>query len=309
MNESHLSLWKLEVFCRVIEERSFSAAARALAISQPTVSSHIAALEKAIGARLFDRVDGEISTTQVGSLLYEESRRVLDQHRRAFQNVLDFLGVVRGTLRIGGSTIPGNYILPRYVRGFRDEHPGIQVDVRCGSSSGVLDRLGAGEFEIAIVGEKPGSEEFRHFAFEEDEIVLAVPRDHPLNGRGAASIEEALAHPHVARQPGSATRALVERALARKGVEFSSAATIACLVDSSEGVRQAVLSGLGVAFLSARAIALELEAGWVSACRVEGLDLTRRFHMVTSVRRTSSPAARSFLNYVRRENPNPRRKR
>lgn len=299
MRETDLNLWKLQVFCRVIEEKSFSGAARSLGISQPTVSSHIAALERAVGARLFDRVDAEIALTRAGEVLFAEARKVLECHRQAVQTVQDFLGVATGALRIGGSTIPGTYILPDYIRRFRESYPGIQVELASANSGSILARLQEGEIEVGVTGEKPGSERFRSFPFEEDELVLAVPKGHPLAGMKSIPIAELERHPHVLREAGSGTRALVERALSRRGFELPHRVPVACQIGSSEGVRQAVLANLGVSILSTRAIADDVATGRLAALTLEGVDLKRRFHVVTSARRTLSPPGKAFLAFLK----------
>ena len=124
------SLRQIEVFCQVAEQRSFSKAANAVFLSQPTVSEHMAALERTVGNRLFDRVRGAVSLTRAGQVFYEHAKKMLAMQRDAVRALDDLKGAVRGQLDLGGSTIPGTYVLPGLIRSFREIHPDVKVTIQ-----------------------------------------------------------------------------------------------------------------------------------------------------------------------------------
>ena len=139
-----MDLWQLNIFCSVVEEKSFSKAGQRVHLSQPTVSSHIKDLESHFGCQLIDRLSKEALPTRAGELLYDYARRLLALKTDAETALAEFQGVIRGRLVVGGSTIPGVYILPAVVGAFTRDHPEVFVSLVIGDTETIVEKTVAG---------------------------------------------------------------------------------------------------------------------------------------------------------------------
>jgi DNA-binding transcriptional LysR family regulator len=133
-----MDLWQLKIFCKVVELRSFSKAGSAVHLSQPTVSSHVKDLEAHFGCRLIDRLSKEALATQAGRLLYDHARRMLALKDETETALADFQGKIRGKLTVGGSTIPGGFILPQIIGRFCRSYPEVQVALINGDTETII---------------------------------------------------------------------------------------------------------------------------------------------------------------------------
>lgn len=289
------SLRQIEVFCQVAEQRSFSKAANAVFLSQPTVSEHMAALERTVGNRLFDRVRGAVSLTRAGQVFYDHAKRMLAMQREAVRALDELKGAVRGQLDLGGSTIPGTYVLPGLIRSFRDTHPDVKVTIRCGDSSEIIEMVVAGKIELGIVGSRVKRRGVRSEEIAKDELVVICPPGHPWAKRRQVEPAELAKEPFVTREQGSGTRETMERQLAEAGV---GPLQVSVEVGSTEEVKESVKAGLGISIVSRRAIGTELGAGALAAARLKGLDLSRSLNLVVSDERTLSGICKAFLEHV-----------
>jgi DNA-binding transcriptional LysR family regulator len=292
-----MDIHALEVFCRIMETRSFSRAAEAVSLTQPTVSGHIKNLEGEVGSSLFDRLGKEVRPTRAGEILYRYATEILRLRTAALQALDQHKGRLRGSLLIGASTIPGEYILPALLARFKARYPEIAISLRIGGSREVVSAVAEGEYEVGMVGARFDDPKLEYVRFAGDEIVLAVPAGHPWASRRRVSLADVAKGPLILREPGSGTRKATEEAFARARVEPPEGAVVAEL-GSNEAVRQAVRGGAGCSFISRRAIAEELKQGALATVAVEGLKLTRDFYMVTHRRRSRSPAGEAFRKFL-----------
>ena len=295
-----MNLKQLEVFVAIAESGSFSRGAEAACITQSTASQHVAALEDACGVRLLDRTGRGAVVTEAGKLLLAHARRVLAALRGTDQAIRQFRRAEGVELRVGGSTIPGTYLVPRAMARLRERAPGILVRVELGDSSAVLALLRDEAVELAIVGSRVEELDLAGEALGHDEILLVVGRGHPWWSRPAVSLAEVMEQPLLLREQGSGTGSVVMEALGRAGLA-QAALRVAAVLSSSEAVKQAVRAGCGSAFLSAVAVAGELTRGELAAVPVEGLAITRTFTLAWRRGRTLSPAAEVFRDVLREE--------
>ena len=142
---------QLEAFCKVVELGGFSKAAKALSLAQASVSERIANLEEVVETRLLDRPGRSVIPIKAGELLYPKAVDLLERRRGVGFELQAFTGRWKGTIRVGGSTIPGNYILPGILGKFRKEYPGITVDVTIGDSNGIAALVSEGMLEFGFV--------------------------------------------------------------------------------------------------------------------------------------------------------------
>jgi DNA-binding transcriptional LysR family regulator len=297
-----MDLRQLEVFVGVYDVRSFSRAASALRLTQSTVSEHVRLLEDEVGTRLFDRLGRETVPTRAGELLYGYARRMLDLRTEARQALDQFLGQVTGTLTVGASTIPGEYVLPPMIGRFRARHPRVSITLHIADSRGIVQAVMDGHVELGVVGADPGNRILEVRALMPDELVVVVPPGHPWAGRAEATLEELGREPLVVREPGSGSRQALERALEEAGSSLAAMNVIAEM-GSTGAIKQAVKAGVGLSIMSRRAVEDECRLGLVGCVRLRELAVTRQFYVVTHAGRSRSPLCRAFLEFLDRESP------
>jgi DNA-binding transcriptional LysR family regulator len=286
----------------VAETGSFSRAAERIRLAQPTVSGHVASLERLLGARLLDR-GTTVEPTPAGRALLQRAREALRARDRGISEALAASGTVAGDLEVAASNVPSAYLLPPILAGFLSRHPAVRVRLWSADSGQAIERVRSGGAEVGAVGRRPEDAGLAAIPFDEDRVVLIGPGSHPLAGRGVLRASDLRGAPFVVREPGSGTGQAADRALRQLGLDPGRDLRIACEAATNEAVREAVAAGIGLAFLSDRAVP-EGDSR-VRILRVRGLSIRRTFFLVYSQRRTLSPAAHAFLQEARRRRERP----
>jgi DNA-binding transcriptional LysR family regulator len=294
-----MNIKQLEIFVTIATTGSFSKGAEAACITQPTASQHIAALEESCGVRLLDRTGRGVMTTEAGKIMLVHARQVIKSLKETEQAILQFRQADGVELCVGGSTIPGTYLLPKVIAALRATDPGIRVKVEIGDSSEVLARLNEENIEIGIVGSAADDKRFTTETLGYDEILLVAGKGHPWCGRDAVKLGELLKEPIITREKGSGTSESVTAALRQHGITPDDLMVCATL-PGSEAIKQAVLAECGVAFISEMAVRGELKRGELVSINLSGIAITRSFSMVHRKGRALSPAATAFSAMLRR---------
>jgi DNA-binding transcriptional LysR family regulator len=277
---------------------SFSKGAEAACITQSTASQHIAALEEDCGVRLLDRTGRGAVPTEAGKIMLAHARQVIKALKETEQAMLQFCQADGVELCVGGSTIPGTYLLPKVIAALRMSDPGIRIKVDIGDSSEILARLGDESIEICIVGTAPDDKRFSAETLGHDEILLVAWQGHRWCGCDGVQLDELLKEPVIMREKGSGTSDAVAGALRQQGVSLDD--LVACVtLPGSEAVKQAALEECGVAFISEMAVRGELKRGELVAINLSGVSITRSFSLVQRKGRTLSPAATAFAAMLR----------
>ncbi|MFI5340894.1 MAG: selenium metabolism-associated LysR family transcriptional regulator [Candidatus Methylomirabilales bacterium] len=292
-----MDLRALEVFCKIVELRSFSRAAEAVLLTQPTVSGHIKALETELGLRLFDRAGKTVTPTRAGEILYGYARRILALREEAQQAINEHKGGLKGHLALGASTIPGAYILPSVVAAFKREHPEVTISLHISGSRDIVRGVIDGTCEVGMVGARFEEGRVHYEPFAQDELVLAVQTAHPWASRSTVRLTELAGQPFIMRERGSGTRKVMEQALIDHAVDPDSLRVV-LEVTGNEAVRQALKAGAGISVISRRAIEDEIRHKMVAALRIQGVRLVRDFFLVTHKSRSRSPLAKAFLSFM-----------
>ncbi|MGD8254193.1 MAG: selenium metabolism-associated LysR family transcriptional regulator [Syntrophobacterales bacterium] len=292
-----MDLRKLEVFCKVYELKSFSRAGKACLLSQPTVSEHIRYLETHLDVRLFDRLGREVVPTRAGEILYKYARRMLILKREAGQTLERYRGKMSGDLELGGSTIPGQYILPSLIGRFRENFPDIFIKLLIGDTMKITTMVLDGQLELGVVGAKIKSNKLQFKQLFDDELVLAVSPNHRWAKRSAIRLEELPEAPFIMREQGSGTRMTMLEIFEQAGLDSQEFKVVAEM-GSTDAIRQAIKAKVGVSILSRRAIADELQFEQLCHVPVKGLSLARHFYLVTHNKRSRSPVGQAFVDYL-----------
>lgn len=295
-----MDLRQLEIFVKVAEFGSFSKAAEALYLTQPTVSEHIRTLEDEVGVRLLDRLGRGAAVTRAGQLLLSYAQRILALSREARQALDGFQGRMSGELLIGASTIPGEYILPAMIGRFKEKYPDISITLLIGDSQAAVDWVAEGRAELGVVGARLSHRGVEYTELIPDEVVVVVPGAHPWHGRKQVMLEELRSEPLLLRERGSGTRAALEAALAEAGLDLGTFRVVGEM-GSTQAIKQAVKAAVGVSLVSKRAVEEECKSGLLWCLRVKDLKVTRSFHLATHKERSRSPLAEAFRVFLEAE--------
>jgi LysR family transcriptional regulator, low CO2-responsive transcriptional regulator len=288
-----MNLKQLEVFINVAESGSFSKGAEATFITQSTVSQHISALESEFGIKLLDRTGKGALLTEGGKILLEQARRLVEHAREIPLALGRFKGIEEAVLRIAGSGIPGEYMIPASLPLLISRFPGLTLVLVQGDSREVLAKLLAEEVEFGVVGGWLAEDGLEFTPFASDELVLIAPPGHRWSQGSPILLEELLRETFVLRERGSGTGKAASDALWEAGID-PSRLRVAAHLGSNEAVKRAVMAGVGVSFVSAISVQRELEHGALVQVSVTGVAIRRQFYLAKRKGRELSPAALAF---------------
>ena len=292
-----MELNQLKAFCAVVEKRSFSRAGEVVFLSQPTVSLQISSLEQELGTQLLDRRAREITVTKTGETLYQYAKRILRLINEAEQAIEQLKGLMKGTLTLGASTIPGEYLLPSLLAEFKGLHPAIDIDLQISDTQGVITKVLAHEAEIGFVGTRDKSDKLVFKSLATDKLVLIASADSTWLHQDSLSVEQLRGIPFILRESGSGTRITIKQKLLEKGITEEEL-NVVMRLGSTAAVKRAVESGLGVSFVSEKAIENEIRLGTLKTIPVKDLQLDREFFIVYSGKKSHSPAAQALLQFL-----------
>ncbi|MCA1797638.1 MAG: LysR family transcriptional regulator [Geobacteraceae bacterium] len=295
-----MDIRRLEIFCAVVDQGSFTRAADTVFISQPSVSENIRILEQQLGEKLVDRLGCQAHPTHAGKILYKYARKMIQIQNDAKQAISSYQGNLAGLLRVGASTVPGAYLLPELLQSFKRQYPQAQLQLLISGSARIVDDVLTGTLELGLVGSKPKDQRLGHEEVCRDELQLVVHPQHPFASRGIIDPEELLDAPFVMREYGSGTRAEMSAAL--KGVDVDTGQLcVVADVGSNEAVREAVKSGIGVSVLSALAVREDIGRNKLAAVAIKGVKMPRSFYLIHRSGRQQSPLAAVFNEHVLEE--------
>ena len=298
--KADLDLHKLEIFYWVAEHKSFSQAAELLSLRQPTISAHVQELEQAVGGKLLYRMPGKISLTPLGLMLAERAKNLLAFKRETVAAVEQFHGTLSGELWVGGSSVPGEYLLPQKLGEFTKKFPQVKPILRIGDSAGVIADLLDGKVEIGFVG---FSDDDGRLTFEkiwDDEMIVAVPKGHPWSMRKSIEVAELRSEKFISREHGSGTLDSIRKLLARRKQPGRELLNITMELGSTAAVKEALMAGYGFSILSRISIRHELDQGSIVEVPIRGVKLERGFYQVFHSRRPFHPIAQAFRDFLKR---------
>ena len=263
MNRNHLAL-----FHAVARAGGISQGAAAVRVSQPAVSKQIAEFEDALGVRLLDRLPRGCRLTQAGKILEDYAARWQGLEQEVARAIEEFRGLKRGRLAVGASLTIGGYLLPGVLAQFHRRFPEVELQMEIANTQRIEQALLEGVLDLGLTEGLIESEELESTVFFQDELVVIARRGHPLLKKGRVSIREVCREPFILREEGSGTRAVVERALRRKGLRVKPLMSLA----SPEAIKNCVGAGLGVAMVSRLIVGLESPGGVFGGCSVKGFE-------------------------------------
>lgn len=289
----HLTLRQLKIFEAVARHLSFSRAADELHLTQPAVSMQVRSLEEAAGLPLTEQVGKKIFLTEAGVELARHARVVAQQLREAEEALSAMKGLRGGRLNIGVVST-AKYFAPRLLTAFRAAHPEVELRLGVHNRGEIVQQLADNEIDLAIMGRPPQELETVSEPFAENPLVFVAATDHPLAGAKRIAPKQLAKESFLLREPGSGTRAAMERFLTENGVVPQRTVEMT----SNETIKQAVMAGMGLSFLSLHTIGLEVRSGLLGIVPVQGTPIVRTWNVVHLSGRTLSPAAEALRDYV-----------
>ena len=294
----------MRVFITVAEKKNFSKAAKSLSLTQPAVSFQIQTLEQYYQTMLFDRVNRHVKLTAAGELLLDYAVHMNNLQAELERNMQQLTGHVKGELLVGASTTIGEYILPYVVGAFKQNYPDVNATIQIMNTKGIADAVSNKSFDIGIIeGPVEVTENMDVIPFLEDELVLAIPADHPFAAKESITLEELKTLPYITREPGSGSRLIFEQALIDADFDIEEL-NIVMELGSTTSIKSAIMGGLGISTISKWAIQDLLKTGKVAALNIEGLTLKRTFHILLNNDKFHSEATGKFLDFLDMDNVN-----
>jgi DNA-binding transcriptional LysR family regulator len=288
----------LETFATAAELSSFTAAGKALGLTQAAVSQRIHTLEALLGLPLFARHGGYVLLTDAGHRLLDYARRILALHHQALQELTGRQAPpLSGELTLAASSVPGEHLLPELLSVFRERYPHVQVRATVSDTREVLRQVEQGKAELGLVGGKADNPHLEYRCFACDTLALVVPAGHPWSRRKRVPLGMLCLQPVILREAGSGSRWCLERALVKAGKSLGDL-RVALELGSNEAIKEAVLRGLGVAIVSTHAVRQEVEAGELVPLPVTGVPLVREMFAVWDRRRALPAPPRLFLDLL-----------
>ena len=297
-----MDLWQLHIFCKVVDLKSFSRAGRAVHLSQPTVSSHIKDLEDHFDCRLIDRLAKEALPTKAGRLLYRYAKRMISLRDEAESAMAEFKGKVKGNLDLGGSTIPGAFVLPAIIGAFTARFPEVNISLSIADTRQIIEAILSGDLELGVVGAVSTNSGILQTHLVEDKMCLVVPADHRWSGKKSVTTKQLFTEPFIIREHGSGTLKSIRTSFSEAGLSIDDLKVVA-RIGSTEAIRQGIKNRMGVSILSAIAASDDVAAGNLKTLTIDGLNLKRAFYLTHHRHRSLSPLCQTFIDFINSQIP------
>ena len=294
-----ITLQQMEALIYLVEEGSFSRAAKKMLLTQPALTKNIQNVEDLLTVRLVNRSNTGISLTREGKIIYEYAKRLVKLRNEATEKIITLHENASGSIYIAASTIPATYILPWALSAFRKIHADIKVFIKTVDSEEAMNMVLDKEVELGCIGKKPQNKKLVAEPLWKDRLVLAVPKGHRWLKKKSIAATELREVPFIAREKGSATRDVLESYLKETKSISLSQLDICGELGSSEAIKEAIMAGLGVSIISIHAIKRELAAGTLFEVPIAGLKMERNFYLIYPRQTDFRPSHKIFIAFLK----------
>jgi LysR family transcriptional regulator, low CO2-responsive transcriptional regulator len=290
------TLRQLKVFESVARNLSFSRAAEELHLTQPAVSTQVKKLEEHAGLPLFEQLGKKIHLTAAGAEMLHASRIIIRQFEEVEETMTQFKGVSGGKLNVTVISA-GDYFFPRLLVEFARRHEGVTLNFGVCNREELLEQLTDNLTDLAIMVRPPLDMDTVNEAFAPHPYVVVAAADHPLAGKKRIPVSRIAREPFVVREKGSDTWNSMEDGFGEHLAQLN----IAMEIRSTETIKQAVMAGMGVSFLSAHTVSRELQAGSLTVLNVQGFPLMLNWYVVHRRNKRLPPVAQAFKAFLMNE--------
>jgi DNA-binding transcriptional LysR family regulator len=284
---------QIQTFIEVAKEKSISKAAENLFVSQPAISMQIKQLEEVFGLALIEPIGRNIQLTKAGL-------EFLERAQAATAELKDLEAAMAGHLNLGkghiflGIVSTTKYFVPMLLVEFRKLFPGIQVSLKIDNRENILAMLGRNEVDLVIMGRVPKEMDCIATPFATNPMAIVSGPTHPMSRRKQAKFSDLHDQEFVVREIGSGTRQAMERMFAFHQTKLN----IAMEMPSNETIKQAVMAGMGLSFLSLRTVRHELASGHIVLLDIVGLPHIGHWYITHRAQKKLAPAAMAFKEFV-----------
>lgn len=285
---------QFRTFLSVVQCGSMAAAAKQLNLTAPAVSIQIKQLEEFAGIPLLDRLRDGASPTEAGMIVMKSATKLEATIQDCEEELNQLKGLGSGHASVGGVST-AKYFTPHAFAAFSKLHPEIDMKLTIGNRAKTVSLLANYEIDIAVMGRPPRNIDVEYEAIGPHPHVIIAPPEHPLARRKNLSPTDLSHEIFLTREQGSGTRALGQEFLGKSGI----VPILGMEIDSNETIKQAVIAGLGIAFISAHTIATEIKDGRLITLDVEGLPVTREWYVVRRQDKHLLPASKALWQFLK----------
>ncbi len=287
------TLRQLDIFLTLAREQSVSRAAEKLHVTQPAVSMQLRLLEEAVGVPLFEQVGRQIRLTDAGEDFRRYAGAAMAQFKELDDAMAQRVGMKQGRIELAVVST-AKYFVPMLLVKFRKRFPGIEIALHVHNRDIITGMLARNEVDLVVMGRAPASLECCATAFATNPLGVVSAPEHPLSRRRRAPLSILADQEFVVREKGSGTRHSMEGLFKEHGIN----PPVVMEMPSNETIKQAVMAGMGLGFLSLRTVRHELAAGHLTLLDLEGLPLMRHWHVTHLQSKRLSPAAQAFKTFL-----------
>lgn len=292
----HWTLKQLRLVALAAASGSYAKAAQDMGLSPPAVTAQMKALEEELGVPVFERVDGRLRPTAAGTELLAAQQRIAHALEEAERAIAALKSPERGSVVVGVVST-AKYFAPMALAAFRRKRPEIDLKLMIGNREEIIAGLVQLDLDVAIMGRPPAELDAETQILGDHPHVVIAPPEHRMIGRRITPADLAK-EPLLVREPGSGTRMLMERVFEEAGIAHP---PVAMEIGSNETIKQAVMAGLGLSFISAHTVAAEVADGRLKVLEVQGLPVVRQWLVVRARDKRLLPAGRALLDFLARE--------
>ena len=293
---AHVTLRQLRALAATLESGSLTIAARDLGVTQPAITLQLHNLQDLVGLPLTQRTLDGLVATDAGRALLDLDARVKLALDDCIQTLKAIKGISAGRVAIGAVSTT-KYFVPSAIGAFARLHPNVELKLTIGNRTQIIEGLRNFALDVAITGRPPDDIELEKRLIGNHPNIIVAPPDHPLARRKRLTLTDLASDSFLVREAGSGTRLLMQKLMDAAGFRPK----IGMEIDSNETIKHAVMAGLGVAFISAHAVDLEIRQGRLAALDVVGLPLIRQWFVVRRVDKHLLPPAQALLEFLSRE--------
>jgi LysR family transcriptional regulator, low CO2-responsive transcriptional regulator len=289
----HYTLKQIQTFIEVARERSVSKAAERLFVTQPAVSMQIKQLEDTFGLALIEPSGRNIRLTHAGEEFLIHAIGAIGQFKDLEASMAEHVGNKKGSIDLA-IVSTAKYFVPMLLVRFSKLLPDIEVKLRIDNRENILGMLSRNEVDLVMMGRAPSTLECEATPFATNPQGFVCAPDHPLSRRKRAAFDLLKDYPFVVREQGSGTRAAMERLFAQHDIPLK----VAMEMPSNETIKQAVMAGMGMSFLSLRTVRHELAAGHLALVDITGMPIVGNWYVTHLKQKKLSPAAKAFKGFL-----------
>ncbi|MGH8137264.1 MAG: LysR substrate-binding domain-containing protein [Steroidobacteraceae bacterium] len=289
----NVTLRQMKVFAAVARHLSFTRAARELHLTQPAVSQQVKLLEQEVGLPLFEKIGRRVQLAPAGEELLRYARQAIELLREATESLAAMRGLKRGVLKLGAVST-AKYFAPSLLSAFTPAYPEVTIKFGVGNREDIIKQMAANEIDLVIMGRPPRELDTIAEPFAKHPLIIIAPPEHPLAAKRRIQLKQLAAQQFLIREEGSGTRASMEHVFRERHVPFR----VSMEVSSNETIKQAVMAGMGISFISAHTVGLELAARKLVSLDVVGLPIVRDWYVIHLREKRLSPIAAAFRSFL-----------